>query len=85
MSFKKALKREAEVAFSKHSRPIWFRVLKYILLTCLIWFLWGNKWLWITLLILLVFSLSRHFWYRYKTMGWTKSYGLWKHERDRVE
>jgi hypothetical protein len=83
MSFKETLKREAEVAFSKHSQPVWFRFLKYTVLGCLLYFLWGSKWLWIILAMLLVVSLSLHFWYRHKTQGWTKSYGMWKHERDR--
>jgi hypothetical protein len=30
------------------------------------------------------FAMLLHFWYRYKTNGWTKSYGLWKHEKDRT-
>lgn len=74
MSFRNALKREIEVAFSKHSQPIWFKILKYFLLGCLLYFLWGSKWLWIILLVLFPVSMLLHFWYRYKTQGWTKSY-----------
>lgn len=80
MALNKITKREIEVAFSKHSQPIWFRILKYILLGCLLYFLWGTKLLWIILIILLIFSMALHVWYRYKTQGWTKSYGLWKHD-----
>jgi len=82
MELNRAVKRELEVAFSKHSQPVWFRILKYILIACLVYFFWGTKLLWIILLTLFVFGLSLHFWYRYKTNGWTKSYGLWKHEND---
>jgi hypothetical protein len=82
MSFNKIIKRELEVAFSKHSQPIWFRILKYILLGSMLYFFWGRKLLWIILLILSVFSLLLHFWYRHKTKGWTKSYGLWKYDKD---
>ncbi|MCD6019937.1 MAG: hypothetical protein K0S53_3058 [Bacteroidetes bacterium] len=81
MSFYKVLKREAEVAFSKHSQPVWFRVLKYLVLGCLVYFLWGTNLLWIVSAVLLVLSLSLHFWYRYKTKGWTQSYGLWKYDK----
>jgi hypothetical protein len=84
MAFSKTIKRELEVAFSKHSQPIWFRILKYILLGVILFFFWGSKLLWIILLIVFAFAMLLHFWYRYKTHGWTKSYRLWKHEKDRA-
>jgi hypothetical protein len=84
MALNKTIKRELEVAFSKHSQPIWFRVLKYILLGCILFFFWGTNLLWIILLISFAFAMLLHFWYRYKTQGWTKSYGLWKHDKDRT-
>jgi len=84
MALGKTIKRELEVAFSKHSQPIWFRVLKYILLEVILFFFWGTELLWIILLITFAFALLLHFWYRYKTHSWTKSYGLWKHEKNRA-
>jgi len=84
MALNKTIKRELEVAFSKQSQPVWFRVLKYILLGCILFFFWGTKLLWIILLITFAFAMLLHFWYRYKTHGWTKSYGLWKHDKDRI-
>ncbi|HEY5967367.1 MAG TPA: hypothetical protein VIU35_05280 [Chitinophagaceae bacterium] len=84
MALGKTIKRELEVAFSKHSQPIWFRILKYILLAVTLFFFWGTKLLWIILLITFAFAMLLHFWYRYKTNGWTKSYGLWKHDKDRT-
>jgi hypothetical protein len=83
MFFQKALNRELEVAFSKHSQPVWFRIVKYLVLGCIIYFFWGSNLLWIILAVLLVPALLLHFWYRYKTNGWRKSYGMWKHESDR--
>ena len=53
MALGKTIKRELEVAFSKHSQPIWFRVLKYILLGVILFFFWGTELLWIILLITL--------------------------------
>ena len=83
MSFKKIIKREIEVAFSKYSQPIWFRVCKYILLVLVLFLFWDTKTLWIILSVLFVIAMALHFWYRYKTKGWTKSYGLWKYrEKD---
>ena len=83
MSFNKIIKRELEVAFSKHSQLIWFKISKYVLLGIVIYFFWGTRLLWIILLALFVLALLLHFWYRYKTHGWEKSYGLWKHEKDK--
>ena len=85
MALSKTIKRELQVAFSKHSQPIWFRILKYILLVGIVFCLWGTKLLCVMLLIMFAFAMLLHFWYRYKTQGWTKSYGLWKHEKDRAE
>jgi len=85
MAFNKTIKREIEVAFSKHSQPVWFRVLKYILLACILYFFWGSKWLWIILSVMFVFSISLHLWYRFKTRGWTKSYGLWKYDKGNLD
>lgn len=79
----KLLKRELEVAFSKHAQPVWFRVLKYVILASPFYFLWGNKWLWIILGGIVVLGLILHFWYRHKTHGWRQSYGMWKHEDSR--
>jgi len=80
MSISKIIKREIEVAFSKQSQPVWFRISKYILLALILYLFWGSKLLWIILLSLLVTALLLHFWYRYKTHGWTKSYGLWTYD-----
>ena len=81
MLLNKVIKKELEVAFSKHSQPIWFRLLKYILLGGVLFLFWGSPLLWIVLISLFVIAMLLHFWYRYKTKVWTKSYGMWKHEK----
>jgi len=83
MSFSKILKREYEVAFSKNAQPLWFRILKYVLLGCFIYFFWNSKLFWIILTIVFILSLSLHFWYRFKTHGWTRSYGGWDYDKNR--
>jgi predicted lysophospholipase L1 biosynthesis ABC-type transport system permease subunit len=83
MPLSKTIKREIEVAFSKHSQPVWFRIVKYILLGALIYFFWGHKMLWIILLAMLVPAMFLHFWYRYKTNSWTKSYRMWNYEKNK--
>lgn len=83
MAFSKIVKRELEVAFSKHAQPVWFRILKYILLGTALYLFWGNRLLWIILGVVFVFGMALHFWYRYKTKGWTQSYGLWNYDKNK--
>ena len=83
MALSKIIQREFEVAFSKHAQPVWFRVVKYCALAFLFYFLWGTTLLWIILSIVFVVGLSLHFWYRHKTHGWTKSYGLWDYNKNK--
>ena len=83
MPLSKTLKRELEVAFSKDAQPVGFRIAKYILLGAMFYLLWGTQLLWNIFFSMLAIGIVLHFWYRYKTEGWTKSYGMWKHEKDR--
>ncbi|MDI7166958.1 hypothetical protein [Leptospira santarosai] len=85
MSFSKIVRREIEVAFSKHSQPVWFRIFKYIFLGCILFLFWKSRWLGPTLIFLLVFSILLHLWFRYKTHCWTRSYGLWKYDQNKPE
>jgi len=78
MSLSETIKLELHVAFSKESQPVWFRVLKYVLIIGFVYFFWNTRVLWIGLISLVVCSLLLHFWYRYKTQRWTRSYGFWK-------
>jgi hypothetical protein len=82
MALNKTIQREIEVAFSKKSQPVWFRIAKYILLACIFYFFWGSKLLWVIIPVTLILSLCLHFWYRYKTNGWRNSYGMWKYDKE---
>lgn len=75
MPLKHALKRELEVAFSKHAQPVWFRIVKYMVIVTLLYFLWGSRWLWITFLILLGPAVALHLWYRHKTRAGQRATG----------
>lgn len=83
MSFKRTIKREIEVAFSKNVQPAWARILKYILLGVFVYFIWDSKYFWIILISIFTAAFLLHFWYRYKTQGWTKSYGKWDYEKNK--
>lgn len=78
----KTIKRELEVAFSKKSQSIRFRILKYSILSILIYCFWGNEWFWYGVGLAIVLAFILHFWYRYKTKGWTKSFGGWKYDKE---
>jgi uncharacterized membrane protein len=78
MPLPKVIQRELEVAFSRRSQALWVRVMKYIALGLLIYYLRGSDYLWPSLFILLAVALLLHFWVRYKTKGWTRSFWLWK-------
>ncbi|MBS1596859.1 MAG: hypothetical protein JST75_01435 [Bacteroidetes bacterium] len=80
---RKIISRELEVAFAKHVQAPWLRVLKYLILIGIIFFFWGTKTLGIILICLFVPALAVHFFYRYKTNGWTKSYGRWDYEKNK--
>jgi hypothetical protein len=74
-----------EVAFTKNAQPTWLRILKYAALAAILYFFWGAKLLKIILFSLFTSAFLIHFWFRYKTKGWTQSYGLWKHDKDKVK
>ena len=79
----KAIKREFEVAFSRNAQPVWFRIIKYLVLGVFVYFFWGNPLFWPILSIAFALSLTLHFWYRIKTEGWTRSYRGWDYEKNK--
>ena len=83
MPIDQIIKRELEVAFAQNAQRRWVKILKYVVLAVLIYFLWGTKWLWIVLIVLFGLAFLIHFFYRYKTHGWTKSYGGWDYEKNK--
>jgi hypothetical protein len=79
----KIIHREIEVAFSRHAQPLWFRIMKWVIIISLAYFLWNTPYLWWVMGILLIPALCLHFYYRYKTKAWTQSYGMWNYERNK--
>lgn len=77
MSIQETIRKEIEIAFSKYAQPLWFRIIKYLLLGIFIYFFWGSKIIWAILFVTSMLSLAVHFWFRHKTNRWTKSYWLW--------
>ncbi len=83
MALNKTVRREIEVAFSKHAQPAWFKVVKYTVLITAFYFFRREKAFWTILVIVFILGLILHFWYRRETQGWTKSYGLWNYEKNK--
>ncbi len=85
MPLNKTIKRELQVAFSKRVQPVWARVLKYILLALFIYLIWHSRWFWEILISIFALAFLLHFWYRYKTKRWTKSYGGWDYDKHKPD
>lgn len=75
----KIIKREIDVII--YGQPFWFRVMKYCVLIPmgLLLFKW---WGWPVVIGFIgggaVVGIALHFWFRWKTDGWKKSWGLYK-------
>lgn len=83
MPFKRTLLREFEVAFSRKAQPLWFRLIKYVILGGLFICFWKSQLFLKIIAIIFILSLTVHFWVRYKTKSWTQSYGLWNYEENK--
>jgi hypothetical protein len=71
------LKRELRVALSRRAQPVWFRVLKWILIIALCVRFWRAPYFWWSVAGVFVLSLSLHLFWRWKTKGWTEPWGGW--------
>lgn len=74
---KDLFKKELKVAFSKNAQHVWFRTLKYAVITVLFYFAWRKGYLWQTVGVLFGAAVFVHLLYRYKTSAWTRPWGGW--------
>lgn len=77
MSGNDVLKREVRVALSRRAQPVWFRVLKWVILLGVSVWLWRTPYFWLWILGSLVLGVSVHLIWRWKTKGWTQPWGGW--------
>lgn len=75
------VQRELSVAFSKHAQPVRLRVVKWIVLVGVAVLLHGTRYFWFWCIGLPVLGLCVHFFFRWKTHGWTKPWGGWNDVR----
>ena len=75
--FTPTLPREIAVAFSRGAQPVWFRIVKWIILIVVVRTWWGAAYFWPGCGVALSLALALHFFYRRKTHGWTRPWGGW--------
>ncbi len=71
------LKRELRIACSRRAQPLWFRISKWIVLLGGAFSFYGSAYFWHWLAGLSVIGIIVHFFYRWKTVGWTRPWGGW--------
>ena len=74
---RETIRREFRVAFSRRAQPVWFRVVKWIVIGVLTITFWRRPAFWWWAAVVLVLALSLHLFYRYKTNRWTRAWGGW--------
>ena len=81
------LKREAEVIANLERQPLWFKIFKVVLIVATFLFFTilfhiVAAVLWLGALV--ICGAVTHFIYRWKTEGWTKSWGRWIHDSEDI-
>jgi 1-acyl-sn-glycerol-3-phosphate acyltransferase len=76
-SISSSLRREARVALSLRAQPLWFRISKWAVFLTLSAFFWRQPLFWRCVLAAAALGLFLHFFYRWKTRGWTRPWGGW--------
>ena len=76
---REVLEREARVAFSKKSQPVWFRIVKWTVFLGVSFILWriGGARFWYWLLAATLAGVTVHLIWRWKTQGWSRPWGGW--------
>jgi len=71
------IQREVRIGFSPRAQPVWFRVIKWIVILSLAAIFWRKPAYWLCLLAVLLAGLPIHFLYRFETKCWTRPWGGW--------
>ena len=71
------LRRELRVCFSLKAQPLWIRILKWAAIIALTALYHDAPWFWPIVAACVVAGLALHFFYRWKTRAWTRSWGGW--------
>ena len=71
------MKREMQVAFSRHGQPGWFRVVKWVSMIGVSRRVYGTPWFTRVIIGGPLAGVALHVFYRWKTNGWTAAWGGW--------
>lgn len=77
MSFIRTLKREVRIATSRKAQPVWFRLLKWVIIVALVARYWQSPTFWMWMVAALAVALVLHLVWRTRTKGWTQPWGGW--------
>ena len=77
MSIGQSVKREVRVALSPRAQPLWFRLLKWVVILTVSVRYWRHPSFWWWVGGALVLALTVHVIWRWKTRGWTRPWGGW--------
>jgi len=77
MTALETVKREIRVATSRRAQPVWFRIVKWAVAIGLSAMLWRTPYFFWWIFGALGLSLTVHFFWRWKTRGWTRPWGGW--------
>jgi hypothetical protein len=74
----RAIRREYRVAFSKGGQSLGVRFAKWALFLAVAAALYGSSYFWLWAAGLALLCVGLHFFYRWKTGGWTRAWGGWR-------
>lgn len=79
---KEVARRELEIMFARQTQPIWFRIAKWVAYIGLAAYLHrrGSRGFWAGAIGLPLAGVGAHLLYRWKTGGWTRSWGRWQYD-----
>jgi hypothetical protein len=77
MSIREIIALELRVALSRTAQPIWFRVVKWIVIVSAVAYYWRAPGFWWWVAGLLGLAVGLHLLWRTKTKRWTQPWGGW--------
>jgi membrane-bound metal-dependent hydrolase YbcI (DUF457 family) len=77
MSLREAWRVEVAVATSRRAQPVWFRVVKWIVIIAALWYFRRSRYLWPGLGAAFALSIGLHLLWRVKTRRWTRPWRGW--------
>ena len=77
VSLRAALALELRVATSRNVQPVWFRVVKWIVIASVATYFWRAPFFWPSVAAITVVAVGLHLLWRTKTRRWTRPWWGW--------